>query len=78
MDTRTDTLIRGAFETEIPGTTTIIIAQRLSSVEHADQIIVLDDGRIKERGTHEELMTAGGEYREIYESQNAASESEVA
>ena len=77
VDTRTDVLIRNAFETEIPGTTTIIIAQRLTSVEHADQIIVLDDGRIKERGTHAELM-AGGEYREIYDSQNAAKESEVA
>ena len=78
VDTKTDSMIRSAFETEIPGTTTIIIAQRLSSVSHADQIIVLDDGRIKERGTHEELMAAGGEYREIYDSQNAASESEVA
>ena len=78
VDTKTDSLIRHAFESEIPGTTTIIIAQRLSSVSHADQIIVLDDGRIKERGTHEELMAAGGEYREIYDSQNAASESEVA
>ena len=78
VDTRTDVLIRKAFETEIPGTTTIIIAQRLTSVEHADQIIVLDDGRIKERGTHAELMAAGGEYREIYDSQNAAKESEVA
>ena len=78
VDTRTDTLIRNAFETEIPGTTTIIIAQRLSSVEHADQIIVLDDGRIKERGTHDELMAAGGEYREIYDSQNTSSDSEVA
>mgnify|MGYP000992020964 CR=1 FL=1 len=78
VDTRTDVLIRNAFETEIPGTTTIIIAQRLTSVEHADQIIVLDDGRIKERGTHAELMAAGGEYRAIYDSQNAAKESEVA
>ena len=78
VDTRTDVLIRNAFETEIPGTTTIIIAQRLTSVEHADQIIVLDDGRIKERGTHAELMAAGGEHREIYDSQNAAKESEVA
>ena len=78
VDTRTDTLIRNAFETEIPGTTTIIIAQRLSSVEHADQIIVMDDGRIKERGTHDELMAAGGEYREIYESQNQTTESGVA
>lgn len=78
VDTRTDTLIRNAFATEIPGTTTIIVAQRLSSVQHADQIIVLDDGRIKERGTHEQLLAAGGEYREIYDSQNAATDSEVA
>lgn len=78
VDTKTDALIRRAFESEIPDTTTIIIAQRLSSVEHADQIVVLDDGRIKECGTHEELMALGGEYREIYDSQNSASVSEVA
>ena len=78
VDTRTDALIRRAFATEIPDTTTIIIAQRLSSVRDADQIIVMDDGRIKERGTHDELMAAGGEYREIYESQNQTTESGVA
>ena len=78
VDTRTDALIRRAFATEIPGTTTIIIAQRLSSVRDADQIIVMDDGRIKERGTHDQLMAAGGEYREIYESQNQTTESGVA
>ena len=78
VDTKTDALIRRAFESEIPDTTTIIIAQRLSSVEHADQIVVLDDGRVKECGTHEELMALGGEYREIYDSQNSASVSEVA
>lgn len=78
VDTRTDALIRRAFATELPGTTTIIIAQRLSSVRHADQIIVMDDGRIKERGTHDELMAAGGEYRAIYESQNQTTESGVA
>ncbi|MBF0939872.1 MAG: ABC transporter ATP-binding protein [Schaalia georgiae] len=78
VDTRTDALIRRAFATELPGTTTIIIAQRLSSVRDADQIIVMDDGRIKERGTHDELMAAGGEYREIYESQNQTTESGVA
>ena len=78
VDTKTDALIRCAFESEIPDTTTIIIAQRLSSVEHADQIVVLDDGRVKEHGTHEELMALGGEYREIYDSQNSASVSEVA
>ena len=78
VDTRTDALIRRAFATEIPDTTTIIIAQRLSSVRDADQIIVMDDGRIKERGTHDELMAAGGEYREIYESQHQTTESGVA
>lgn len=78
VDTRTDALIRRAFATEIPDTTTIIIAQRLSSVRDADQIIVMDDGRITERGTHDELMAAGGEYREIYESQNQNTESGVA
>ena len=78
VDTRTDALIRRAFATEIPDTTTIIIAQRLSSVRDADQIIVMDDGRITERGTHDELMAAGGEYREIYESQNQTTESGVA
>ena len=78
VDTRTDALIRRAFATELPGTTTIIIAQRLSSVRDADQIIVMDDGRIKERGTHDELMAAGGEYREIYDSQNQTTESGVA
>ncbi|MBE6482836.1 MAG: ABC transporter ATP-binding protein [Actinomyces ruminicola] len=79
VDTRTDALIRRAFAEEIPDTTKIIIAQRLSSVEHADQIVVLDDGRILEHGTHAELMAAGGEYQQIYESQNRTSqEQEVA
>ena len=75
---KTDALIRQTFETEIPDTTTIIIAQRISSVQHADQIIVLDDGRIKEHGTHQELLDLGGEYRELYDTQNSPSESEVA
>ena len=78
VDTRTDSLIRQAFETEIPDTTTIIVAQRISSVQHADQIIVLDDGRIKEHGTHQELLDLGGEYRELYDTQNSTNESEVA
>ena len=70
VDTRTDALIRRALAREIPGTTKIIIAQRLSSVEHADQIIVLDEGRILERGTHDELMALGGEYQQIHASQS--------
>lgn len=73
VDTKTDALIRKAFREEIPETTKIIIAQRTSSVEDADMIIVMDDGRIVERGTHEELMNRGGIYREIYDSQNSGS-----
>lgn len=69
MDTKTDALIRQAFATEIPDTT-IIIAQRLSSVEHADQIIMMNEGRIAARGTHEQLLESSPEYRSIYESQN--------
>ena len=60
VDTRTDALIRRAFATEIPGTTTIIIAQRLSSVRDADQIIVMDAGRVVEIGTYAELHARGG------------------
>ena len=74
VDTRTDALIRQAFREEIPDTTKIIIAQRVSSIEDADQIIVLDSGKIVERGNHEELMKLGGIYAEIYESQTKGKE----
>lgn len=69
MDTKTDALIRKAFREEIPDTTKIIIAQRVSSIEDADQIIVLDDGRINGIGTSEELLKTNTIYREVYESQ---------
>jgi ATP-binding cassette subfamily B protein len=69
VDTKTDALIRRAFAEEIPGTTKIIIAQRISSVQHADKIIVMNDGRIDSMGTHDELMETSSIYREVYESQ---------
>ena len=69
VDTKTDALIRQAFREEIPDTTRIIIAQRVSSIEDADQIIVLDDGKIAGVGTSEELLQTNEIYREVYESQ---------
>lgn len=69
VDTATDSLIRQAFRDEIPDTTKIIIAQRVSSVQDADKIIVLDDGRINAVGTHDELLKTCEIYREVYESQ---------
>lgn len=69
VDTKTDALIRTAFREEIPNTTKIIIAQRISSVEDADLILVLDDGKINGMGTHEELLANNEIYREVYESQ---------
>ena len=69
VDTRTDAMIRKAFAQEIPNTTKIIIAQRISSVEDADLIVVLDDGKIDSIGTHSELIKDNAIYKEIYESQ---------
>ena len=69
VDTKTDALIRQAFKKEIPDTTKIIIAQRVNSIEESDQIIVLDNGKIVEHGTHDELMKLKGIYYEVYDSQ---------
>ena len=69
VDTKTDALIRKAFREEIPATTKIIIAQRISSIEDADRILVLDQGRISGMGTHEELLKTNEIYRDIYRLQ---------
>ncbi|MBQ2347216.1 MAG: ABC transporter ATP-binding protein [Clostridia bacterium] len=69
VDTKTDALIRKAFAEEIPDTTKFIIAQRVSSVEDADKIIVLDGGKVNGFGTHKELLKTNAIYREVYESQ---------
>ena len=74
VDTKTDALIRSAFASEIPDTTKIIIAQRISSVQDADRIIIMNDGKIDAIGTHDELLAGNDIYREVYNSQNRAGE----
>ena len=74
VDTKTDALIRRAMREEIPDTTKIIIAQRVSSVQDADMILVMEGGKIAERGTHEELLEMNGIYREVYDSQTKSKE----
>lgn len=74
VDMHTDALLRQALLEEIPDTTKLIIAQRVASVQDADRILVMEDGRIVEEGTHEELLRAGGIYREVYDSQTSGKE----
>ncbi len=76
VDTRTDALIRAGFARFIPTTTKIIIAQRIASVEQADKILVLDQGRIVSVGTHEELLQTSPIYREVYEQQTKGGDSD--
>ncbi|MCR5468399.1 MAG: ABC transporter ATP-binding protein/permease [Lachnospiraceae bacterium] len=73
VDTATDAKIRNAFATEIPNTTKIIIAQRISSVQNADKIIVMDDGKINGFGNHDELLANNEIYRDVYEAQTGGS-----
>ena len=70
VDTKTDKLIREHLKQDIPNTTKIVIAQRISSIEDADQIIVLDNGKINQIGTHEELLKSNPIYQEVYYTQN--------
>ena len=70
VDTKTDALIRQAFLEKIPQTTRIIISQRVSSIQDADQILVIDDGKISGLGTHEELLKSNVMYKETFEAQN--------
>ena len=77
VDTRTDALIRKGFRDYIPETTKIIIAQRVASVEDADLILVMENGRIVDRGTHEELMQSSEIYREIYQQQTKGGEEDA-
>lgn len=74
VDTKTDSLIRKSFKEEIPDTTKIIIAQRISSVEDCDKIIVMEDGKINGFGTHQELLNSNAIYKEVYESQMKGSD----
>ena len=74
VDTATDASIRKAFREKLGDTTTIIIAQRISSVRDCDRIIVLEDGRIDGIGTHEELLASNAVYREVYDSQQKGDE----
>ena len=74
VDTRTDAMIRKAFAEEIPGTTKLIIAQRVASVQDADMIIILDNGMVTDVGTHESLLASSPIYQEVYESQKKGGE----
>jgi len=78
VDTRTDALIREGFRTYIPETTKIIIAQRVASVQDADLILVMNNGRIADMGTHEQLLISSAIYREVYESQTNGGDSNEA
>ncbi|MBQ4302446.1 MAG: ABC transporter ATP-binding protein, partial [Oscillospiraceae bacterium] len=74
VDTQTDALIRKAFREELPDITKIIIAQRVASVQDADLILVMENGRVAAQGTHEELLASNEIYREVYTSQTKGGE----
>ena len=74
MDTRTDAMIRKAFREEIPGTTKLIIAQRISSIQDADLIIIMEGGKVLESGTHEQLLENSEIYQNLYNTQQKGRE----
>ena len=76
IDTRTELQVQAAFDEMVAGRTSLIVAHRLNTIRHADRILVLRDGRLIERGTHDELLAAGGFYAELYDSQWADSETQ--
>lgn len=78
VDTKTDAFIRRAFKEDIPNTTKLIIAQRISSIQDADRIIVLNDGRIDAFGTHEELLANNAIYQDVYNSQTKGADGDEA
>lgn len=77
VDTATDAAIRSGLKNEFGDTTVLIIAQRISSVENADRIIVMNDGKIDAIGSHEELLATNEIYRDVYNSQKKGSDEEV-
>ncbi|HAM31429.1 MAG TPA: ABC transporter, partial [Erysipelotrichaceae bacterium] len=76
VDTKTDSLIRQAFLEKIPDTTRIIISQRISSIQDADNILVLDNGKVSAIGTHEELLKTNAIYRQTFEAQQKGDDQE--
>ena len=74
VDTETEALIQQGMDAAMAGRTVFVIAHRLSTIRRADQILVVDDGRIQERGTHEQLLRQGGVYRSLFDSQFAGLE----
>jgi ATP-binding cassette subfamily B protein len=74
LDSENEALVQTALKEALIGRTSIVIAHRLSTIIHADQILVIDNGEIIERGTHDELVAKGGMYFELYERQNLQSD----
>jgi ATP-binding cassette subfamily B protein len=74
LDSESEAAIQRALKTALGGRTSLVIAHRLSTIREADQILVIDDGQIRERGTHQELLSAGGLYADLYHTQFAAQE----